>query len=83
MATTNDITGDVIKSRASTAYADNYDRIFRKGNTPKANPVDAELQKVLDQLLQIANLCGRHDKMQHLEKLEKAYRIIEEIKNPR
>lgn len=83
MATTNDITGDLIKSRASTAYADNYDRIFRKGNTPKANPVDAELQKVLDQLLHLANLCGKNDCMQHVEKLETAYDIIESIKNPR
>jgi hypothetical protein len=37
MATTNDITGDVIASRANTkAFEDNYDRIFRK---PTEKPV--------------------------------------------
>jgi hypothetical protein len=37
MATTNDITGDVIASRANTqAFEDGYDRIFRK---PVEKPV--------------------------------------------
>lgn len=30
MATTNDITGDLLVSKSSEAYRDNYDRIFRK-----------------------------------------------------
>ena len=30
MATTNDITGDILVSKSSEAYRDNYDSIFRK-----------------------------------------------------
>lgn len=37
MVAKNDITGDSIQSRPSSAYADNYDRIFRK------QPVQLEL----------------------------------------
>ena len=36
MATTNDVTGDMLISRVpSKAYKDNYDLIFRKGNPKK------------------------------------------------
>ena len=30
MATTNNITGDLLVSKSSEAYRDNYDKIFRK-----------------------------------------------------
>jgi hypothetical protein len=36
MATTNDVTGDMLISRVpSEAYKNNYDAIFRKGNPEK------------------------------------------------
>ena len=79
MAAKNDITGDAIRSRHSATYADNYDRIFGKKTKPKYD-INAEVKKVSDQLLDIANLCGRNDRMDLIPQLEQAYEILEQIK---
>ena len=45
MASTNDITGDSLTSKANTqAFADNFDRIFRqpKTPTPTVTPTDED-----------------------------------------
>jgi len=83
MSTTNDITGDPIQTKlgVSKKYADNYDRIFRKGTVKQENPVDAELKKATEQIKHIASLCGKHDRMHFVAKLETVYDILEELKN--
>ncbi len=83
MATTNDITGDPIQTKlgASQKYADNYDRIFRKSKVKQQNPIDAELTKAIEQIKHIADLCGKHNTMQYVEKLETVHNILEELKN--
>jgi len=83
MSTTNDITGDPIQTKlgVSKKYAENYDRIFRKGITKTKNPVNDELQKATEQIKQIANLCGKHDRMHFVARLETVYDILEELKN--
>lgn len=49
MATTNDVTGDMLISRTpSKAYLDNYDLIFRKGN-PKKDKEDENQEVKQDQ----------------------------------
>lgn len=43
MATTNDITGDQIRSRAATdAYRDNWDKIFKKKEDAKSDKNEAD-----------------------------------------
>ena len=45
MASSNDITGDTIQSRASTdLYRDNWERIFGKKRTEKSEPKDDSSQ---------------------------------------
>ena len=48
MATTNDITGDSLRSRPATqAYYDGYDSIFRKPKVPLHLPTDSLGEPVL------------------------------------
>jgi hypothetical protein len=47
MASKNDITGDLIKSKSSNEkYRDNYDRIFRKSNVVENKNPKKELNGI-------------------------------------
>lgn len=57
MASTNDITGDEIKSRTnSKAYSDNYDAIFRRRD---AAVIDAMEEDEPDDAELIQSIAGR------------------------
>ena len=50
MATTNDITGDLIKSRASNeAFSAGYDRIFGKKTKPEQSENEVKPSEVNDE----------------------------------
>ena len=58
MATRNDVTGDLIKTKANgndDAYADGWDRIFGKKN--KVADVEATSNKPMDSAL--CDICGK------------------------
>lgn len=58
----NDVTGDLIKSKASSqkAYADNWERIFQKpkDSTPKA---EQALSRLVDEGVLTDNVIRRHE----------------------
>ena len=58
MATTNSITGDLMVSKSSEAYRDNYDKIFRKANEVKPKCSHRYVSK-MDSWSLICVKCGQ------------------------
>jgi len=60
MATTNDITGNLLVSKYSEAYRDNYDKIFRKSNEVKPKCFHRYVAK-MDSWCLICVKCGQQE----------------------